>query len=68
MMTLTGTCLAVFSLFNEPMVGKVQAGKLEDNSRTCRNRKHTYAVLTGRAAAAAEVLCPLRVADPADTP
>ena len=50
------------------MVGKAQAGKLEDNSRTRRNRGHAYALLTGRAAAAADVLCPLRVADPADTP
>ena len=58
-MTGTCTCLTVFSLFIEPMVGQVQVGKREDNSRSRRNPKHIYALLTGGAAAAEDVRSPL---------
>ena len=53
------------SRFAEPMVGKARAGKLEEISRSWRNCRHIYALLTGTAAVAADTLYSL-AADPAD--
>ena len=46
-------CISLCALFDEPMAGKAQAGKLEENSRSERNCRHA-------------VFSPL-VVDPADT-
>ena len=46
-------CISLCVLFDEPMEGKARAGKLEENSRSNRNCRHT-------------VFSPL-VVDPADT-
>ena len=61
-------CISLCTLFTEPRVSKVGAGKLEENSRSPRNCKHVYSLLSGTAAAAADnaVFSPL-VVDPVDT-
>ena len=48
--------VSLFTLFAELMVDKVQVGKLEENSRSCRNFKHVYSQLTDAAAVAVDTL------------
>ena len=43
------------TLFNEPRVGKVQAKRLEGDSRSCRNCRHIYSLLADAAALSAAV-------------
>ena len=38
------------TLFAEPRVGKARAGKLEENSRSCRNCRHVYSLQIDAAA------------------
>ena len=40
----------LFTLFAEPRAGKAQAKRLEEDSRSCRNCRHVYSLLTGMAA------------------
>ena len=42
------------TLFTEPVVGKAQAKRLEENLTNCRNCKHVYSLLAGAAAIAAD--------------
>ena len=55
-------CISVFA---EPTVVKARAEKLEESSRSRRNCKHVYFLLTSTAAVAADMLYSL-TADPAD--
>ena len=41
------TFILLFILFAEPKVGKVWAGKLEENSRSRRNCRHIYSLMAG---------------------
>lgn len=59
-------CSSLFTLFIEPRVGKAGAGKLEESSRTHRNYRHVYSLLTGVATITADTLDSLMV-DPVDT-
>ena len=45
-------CISWCALFAEPMVGKVWAGKLEENSRSWKNCRHVHSLLAAAAVAA----------------
>lgn len=59
-------CASLFTLFIEPRVGKARAGKLEESSRSHRNYRYVYSLLTGVATITADALDSLMV-DPVDT-
>ena len=44
------------ALFAEPRIGKVQAKRLEEDTKSCRNRRHIYPLLAGTAAITASLL------------
>lgn len=44
------TFILLFILFAEPKVGKVWAGKLEENSRSRSNWRHVYSLMAGAVA------------------
>ena len=43
-------CISLCALFAEPMVGKTQAKRLEENSRSRRNCRCIYSFLAGATA------------------
>ena len=49
-------CISLCTVFIEPRVGKAQAGKLAEDSRSHRNFKHIYALLASTLAIAADTL------------
>ena len=53
---LLSCCISLCALFTKPVVGKMWAGKLEENSRSYRNCRHIYSLLAGTATAAADTL------------
>ena len=55
------------SLCAEPRIGKAWAGKLEENSRSCRNCRHVYFLLAGTADITATDMLYSLEADPVDT-
>ena len=46
----------LFALLAEPRVGKAQAKRLEEDTRSCRNRRLVYPLLAGTAAITASLL------------
>ena len=48
--TPTVLLFILLALFAEPRVGKVQAKRLEEDTRSCRNRRHVYPLLVDAAA------------------
>ena len=44
----------LFTLFTEPVVGKAQAKRLEENLRNSSSCKYVYSLLAGAAAIAAD--------------
>ena len=53
---LLSHCISLCTLFAERVVGKMWAGKLEENCRSCRKCRHVCSLLAGTAAAAADTL------------
>ena len=51
--------ISLCALFAEPRVGKVETGKLEENSKSHRNCRHVYFLWAGKAAVAADITWPL---------
>ena len=48
--------VSLCALFTKPMAGKAQAGRLDENSKSCRNFRHVSSLLAGAAATAADTL------------
>ena len=56
----------LFAQFAEPRIGKVRTKRLEGDSRSHRNYRYVYSLLTGVATITADALDSLMV-DPVDT-
>ena len=52
---ISAHCTPLSALFPEPMIGKSQVKRLEENVRSCRNCSPNYSLLAGIAAVAADI-------------